>query len=159
MARTGTAARSAAEVAEATGTEAAQREEVEIAAFRANLEASGFLAQRLKLAWHHPFLPLLTGVLTALASALPLLYRWRKALGYERERHGTTRTRIERAGLAAEAEISRQLERYPTHKPDHGVKYLDPPFNMRPAMAAPIAAEALSGEDLLALLPEGGNGG
>jgi len=150
-----TALRLAEHAAAEAQAEAARREAAEVATFRVNLEASGFLTQRLLLVWRRPFLPILLGLLGALAAALPLLNRHRKGHNYEQARHRAARDRIEQAGLAVHAEVDRLLQRYPTHLPEHGIKYLDPPFDMRRPKPGPIEAKPLTGKDLLDLLPGG----
>jgi hypothetical protein len=153
MARAGSEAKEARRLHLELNAEASRLENAGQSAFRELLGASAFPARRLRIAWRTPTLPLLVGLLGALLASLPLLDRRRTARAYERERHRVCRLHIEEVGLLTRAEVDRLLGRYRTHRPEHGQRYLDPPFDRSPMPPEPFQAPLLTGRALLDLLP------
>jgi len=141
-------------VIQAADAEAARVEATSVKGFRDRQESSQFMVYRIRREWERPLLPSILSILGVLAMVAPLLVRHRTALKYELLRHGPTRDRVFAGGTAVQARVVELLSAYPTYRSDRGEHYLDPPFNSRRAVPAPIPATPYTGKELLAVLPD-----
>jgi hypothetical protein len=130
-------------------------EAVELPAFAASVQRSGFVADRIRAAWQMPAVAIALTVLFATLVTLGGLLRWpaRAAVrAYEEVRHRRERALIEHAYAKNKERCGRLFSRYGTFE---GIKewYEDPPYNTQPATQGP-APTAIEWEQLMERLRE-----